>query len=1040
MKDRILIRTGLKGVSGIILLILALNLYGQQIAIPRISAMPDLPHPFEMRNWREVACKYDSLVYNPELTGDYFPLNFIKEVTTNYPEHPSFGLHSYVGTFSPSGGEAINVLPSLVGATLCGINKSDQFGRNWVLMSEEYFNRDNGENIYLNNMSGSSGNDWWYETMPNIFFYQLNALYPHTGDFDRQFLTIAERWKDAVKAMGGSSTPWTVPEMDYRAWSLIDMTPLVSGVHEPEAAGAIAWILYTAYHETGKLEYREAAEWCMEFLNSLETNPSYELQLAYGTLIAARMNAETGTNYDLEKLLNWCFDIGPLRTWGAINGTWGGYDCDGLIGEQSPGGTGYAFVMNGFQQAAALLPLLRYDERYADALGKWMLNLANASRLFYSAYLPAANQDNEQWCNQYDPGSVIAHEALKQSYSSLSPYATGDAVSGGWAATNLGLYGSSHVGMLGALIDTTGIDGILRTDLLVTDFYHNPAYPTFLIYNPYPEARMVTYYTENQAYDLYETTGNSFLLTGQSGNGQISIPPGRGLVLIEVPAGAEILKHNCLTLANGIILDYDNGDEPTNRPPRIKALAATDTLVLLNTVQTIYCTADDEVPETLQYRWNGGEWGNSGSLEWTAPETEGYYTVSCLIKDNEGLTDSSGLTVHVVNRISAPPEILVLQAETRKLHPGQTVVVSCLATDLNQDPLLYNWSVSDGFLEGNGSMVTWTAPETGKICKLRCTVSNLDQLTDSDSLTILVKDSTLIQSGSLVASYTLDGNASDLSYFQNNGTPYNISWQPDRNGNPAHAALLNGYSSRIQFPNQDHLNFAEGITVLGWIYPSETVTGEAFVISHGSWQNRWKLSLIGNNILRFTINCKTGITDLDSETALETGYWHYFAATYDGNDAELFIDGRLDSFREWNGQLNSTSYPLLLGQMLPDNASYNLHGFLDEIRIYNYATGDRLIMDGYNGLLGKPESATDSPLLVYPNPCRDELYIDVPAESGVITISLIDSRGRICRKLNNESLRDGNTIVMNVSGLEPGIYMIYIVEQGETLCKKQLIF
>lgn len=40
--------------------------------------------------------------------------------------------------------------------------------------------------------------------------------------------------------------------------------------------------------------------------------------------------------------------------------------------------------MNGFQQAAALAPVAKYDKRYARAIGKWLLNIANASRLFYN--------------------------------------------------------------------------------------------------------------------------------------------------------------------------------------------------------------------------------------------------------------------------------------------------------------------------------------------------------------------------------------------------------------------------------------------------------------------------------------------------------------------------------------------------------------------------------------------------------------------------------------------------------------------------------
>jgi len=95
--------------------------------------------------------------------------------------------------------------------------------------------------------------------------------------------------------------------MNYRAWNLKQMKPLNIGVKEPEAAGAIAWILYNAYCQTNENKYLIGAEWAMEFLDSLEENPSYEIQLPYGVYTAARMNAEIGTNYNIEKMLNWCF-------------------------------------------------------------------------------------------------------------------------------------------------------------------------------------------------------------------------------------------------------------------------------------------------------------------------------------------------------------------------------------------------------------------------------------------------------------------------------------------------------------------------------------------------------------------------------------------------------------------------------------------------------------------------------------------------------------------------------------------------------------
>jgi len=174
--------------------------------------------------------------------------------------------------------------------------------------------------------------------------------------------------------------------MNYRAFNLLTGLPNTNSVPEPESAGSIAWILYQAYVQTKEPKYLQGAELALDFLQNWTTNPSYEIQLPYGIATATRMNAVEGTNYDINKMLNWTFSSGSgtLRGWGTIIGKWNGYDVSGLIGEANDGGNDYAFIMNGFQHAATLAPVVKYDKRYARAIGKWILNLANASRLFYA--------------------------------------------------------------------------------------------------------------------------------------------------------------------------------------------------------------------------------------------------------------------------------------------------------------------------------------------------------------------------------------------------------------------------------------------------------------------------------------------------------------------------------------------------------------------------------------------------------------------------------------------------------------------------------
>ena len=499
---------------------------GQQVAIPRIEQMPRLPAPYLMRDWKGVALGYDSLAFDLSRTGQYLPLAFLNTSTVNYPGEMSFGLSSYVGD-GRSTGEAINVLPAVVGATLCGVDKTSQFGRNWARMCQEYFNNRAEENVYLNGAEATSGDDWWYDTMPNIFFYQIFSRYPMEGDVQRQFGLVADRWTQAVFAMGGRLSPWSHPNLNHRGWRLASMTPNNETPHEPEAGGAIGWLLYCASRETGVARYRYAAELCLEELAAYGWSPAYELQMPYGTLAAARMNAELGAQLDVQKMVNWCFDVSPLRSWGAVVGRWGVYDCSGLIGEVN-GSDDYAFAMNTFEQIGALVPLVRYDPRFSRAIGRWVLNAANASRLFYARFLPDANQDSRAWSSTYDPSSHLAHEALRQrGPGSVSPYATGDAIDGGWAPTNLSLYSSSHVGILGAIIDTTDVPGLLRLDVLATDYFRAPAYPSYLFYNPDSVGRMVTLDVGGDPRDIYDAAGKTFLARGVSGSDGDPHPSGR---------------------------------------------------------------------------------------------------------------------------------------------------------------------------------------------------------------------------------------------------------------------------------------------------------------------------------------------------------------------------------------------------------------------------------------------------------------------------------------------------------------------------------
>ena len=1023
----------------LLLTVIGMNIFAQQITINRIEQMPNIPEPYLMRDWEKVAQNYDSLVFNINLSGEYLPLMGINEHAINYPEHKSAAMVSYVGQMLGTSAEGINLMPAIIGATLSGINKTNQFDHNWVLMSEDFFNHRVDENIYLNNPTTNSGHDWWYETMPNIFFYQLNALYPNTGDYNYQFTKVADRWLEAVVNMGGDACPWQIPYMNYRAWNFNQMKPLTTGVKEPEAAGAIAWILYNAYRKTKNHDYLIGAEWAMEFLNNYNENPSYELQLAYGAYTAACMNAEIGTNYDIEKILNWCFNRGNLRGWGTIVGHWGEYDCSGLVGEANDAGNDYAFIMNGFQQAAALLPLVRYNEHYANAISKWILNMANASRLFYTDFLPADHQDSEEWSIQYDTNNCIAHEALKETYIGKSPFSTGDAIKNGWSQTNLALYGSSHVGYLGGIIDTTNVKAILKLNLTKTDFYAEN-YPSYLLWNPYENDTTVSINIGEQELDIYNSLNNSFIIEDASGIVNITIPATNSVLLVYVPVGAQIKTIGNKTFANDTVIDFDNGISITDYPPRIKALKALHNPVTINDSVFVYCTVENINNETIHYQWKIDDTILIANkiLTFKAPEIAGDYNVKCkVISDVSGLSDSMNVIINVKEYIPYIPQIESLKASPGKIDTNQTTNLFCNMKEQKAEELSYTWTDAYGTLIGTDENVQWTSPDNFGNYKIYCTVSNVYG-EDIDSIIVMVRDLSGLFKGEPILHLPLNGNVNDVSKYNNTTTAFNIIYETDAFGNTQQAADFNGFSSYIKVANNSLLNFKTGLTLTGWIYYLYNNENEAYPISHGNWENRWKVS-VNNNTLRFTINTSAGIYDLDSKTNLEQGTWYYFSMIFTGTDMELYLDGQLDSFIPATGDINSTSYDLVIGKARPDQNFY-FKGRLDDLYLFDHPLSPTDIKDMFeNGNNIIEKKYKKNLVKIFPNPNRGDFMIYIENKFGDrCDYQLFNNIGR--KIVGGIWLaKSNNKYRLNINGLETGIYFLQIRSKKYSIGKKIII-
>ncbi|MFC1745406.1 hypothetical protein ACFL35_15535 [Candidatus Riflebacteria bacterium] len=530
-----------------------------QKKIKRVELMPDIPQPFKMKNWRRLALDFDRFVFDARLKGEYLPLIWLDNTKINN-DRSGFGLPSYVGAQNSTRAnhEALTCIAVVLGATIAGIDKSKGL-QNWVIMCENYFNLANGENLILNRTATKSGQSFWYELWPLILFNALVDRYPQFPSLAGIMKSCADRWYKACIVMSANGK---APDFNFTSFDFKTMQGVKNGKWlEPDCAAGLAWVQYMAWIKWREEKYLSAVDWCLNFLNELdeEKNPLYEILLPFGAVTAARMNAEHGGDFNLQKLLNWCIssDSAARPGWGVIASNWGGYDCHGLQGSLTDRG-GYAFALTSLAFPAILLPIVRYDERYTVAMGKYFLNAANAARLFYADEHPPQRQSCFFW--KGDPEHVIPYEGLRKEWKGKSPYAMGDPLQYSWGQkTDFGLYGGALVGFFGGIISRTNEEKILKLDCLATDFFHESAYPTYLYFNPHKEKKSVAIELAPGRFHLYDAVGNRFLHKNVSGRQEFTIAPKYALLLVMVPAQGKLTFSGRKTLINDVIIDYNNG-------------------------------------------------------------------------------------------------------------------------------------------------------------------------------------------------------------------------------------------------------------------------------------------------------------------------------------------------------------------------------------------------------------------------------------------------------------------------------------------------
>ena len=187
--------------------------------------------------------------------------------------------------------------------------------------------------------------------------------------------------------------------------------------------------------------------------------------------------------------------------------------------------------------------------------------------------------------------------------------------------------------------------------------------------------------------------------------------------------GGEVMKQITITVLRA------------NMPPIITSLVAdADWTTPLGSIQ-VTCTASDPDEDELSYEWStdrGDISGTGNEVIWTAPAEVGMHDITVVVKDGHGSSATGLLSISVASEQPPIIEALLVTAEHcylktyswgYKVGKEQEYHIECVIADTSIE-LSYEWSCDGGELSGEGSMITWTAPNTS--CEVTVTVTVSD--------------------------------------------------------------------------------------------------------------------------------------------------------------------------------------------------------------------------------------------------------------------------------------------------------------------------
>jgi hypothetical protein len=184
-----------------------------------------------------------------------------------------------------------------------------------------------------------------------------------------------------------------------------------------------------------------------------------------------------------------------------------------------------------------------------------------------------------------------------------------------------------------------------------------------------------------------------------------------------------------------------------NHRPAIVSLVAEQREVPPLGSSQIACNASDPDGDELSYQWSasgGSVTGTGAAVNWVAPGEVGIYDIAVLVTDSQGGEDMGSIALSVETSVPPTVEGLIVTADHKYLKETATgykvgkteeYYIERIASNTSGE-LVYEWSCDGGEISGEGSMITWTAPDTEGDVTVTVTVTDVTDNRVTESIVL----------------------------------------------------------------------------------------------------------------------------------------------------------------------------------------------------------------------------------------------------------------------------------------------------------------